>query len=159
MSKLFPLCRWNTTSVGPYLHPKVRLPGSGGGTELSSLGPDLLLVSASTNRRSYPDRVDYITSPGFLGGGAERERLGYKPGTGPQTLVNPLGLFRFNDSGEMYAAALHPGVGAEQVRASFGWPITIAGDCVTLPEPTAEQVTVTREEIANARSRSYLMPE
>ena len=149
----------NTTSVGPYSHPKVRLPGSGGGTELSSLGRDLFLVSASTNRRSYPDRVDYITSPGYLGGRAERERLGYKPITGPQTLVNPLGVFRFNDSGEMYAAALHPGVGPEPVRASFGWPITIANDCATLPEPTAEQVAVTREEIANARARSYLLPE
>ena len=149
----------NTTSVGPYLHPKVRLPGSGGGTELSSLGRDLFLVSASTNRRSYPDRVDYITSPGYLGGGGERERLGYKPGTGPQTLVNPLGVFRFNDSGEMYAAALHPGVGPEQVRASFGWPTTIANDHATLPEPSEDQLAVTREEIAHARSRSYLLPE
>jgi len=149
----------NTTVVGPYLKPKVRLPGSGGGTELSSLGRGLFLVSASTNKRSYPDRVDYITSPGYLGGRAERERFGYKPGTGPQTLVNPLGIFRFNDNGEMYAAAVHPGVGPEQVHASFGWPITIASDCAMLPEPSAEQVVVTREEIASARTRSYLMPE
>lgn len=149
----------NTTAVGPYLKPKVRLPGSGGGTELSSIGRGLFLVSASTNKRSYPDRVDYITSPGYLGGRTERERLGYKPGTGPQTLVNPLGVFRFSDKGEMYASALHSGVGVEQVRASFSWPITIASGCATLPEPSAEQVAVTREEIANARSRSYLMPE
>lgn len=149
----------NTTAVGPYLHPKVRLPGSGGGTELASLGRDLLLVSASVNRRSYPDRVDYITSPGYLGGREERNQLGYKPGTGPQTLVNPHGLFRFGDDGEMYAAALHPGVGADEVRASFGWPIRIANDCAVLREPTAQELTVTREELAHARERSYLLPQ
>jgi glutaconate CoA-transferase subunit B len=137
----------------------VRLPGSGGGTELASLGRDLLLVSASVNRRSYPDRVDYITSPGYMGGREERNQLGYKPGTGPRTLVNPLGLFRFGNDGEMYAAALHPGVGADEVRASFGWPIKIANDCAVLREPTAQELTVTREELAHARERSYLLPQ
>lgn len=149
----------NTTAVGPYLHPKVRLPGSGGGTELASLGRDLLLVSGSVNPRSYPDRVDYITSPGYIGGRARRDGLGYKPGSGPQTLVNPLGLFRFGGDGEMYAAALHPGVGADQVRASFGWPIKIADDCAVLPEPTARELTVTREELVHARARCYLVPQ
>ncbi len=149
----------NTTAVGPYLHPKVRLPGSGGGTELSSLGRNLFLVSASSNRRSYPDRVDYITSPGYLDGRRQRSQLGYKAGTGPQLLVNPLGLFRFDDNGEMYAAALHPGVTSEQVRASFGWPIKIAPDCSPLPEPSAGELAVAREEIAHARKRSYLLPQ
>lgn len=149
----------NTTVVGPYRHPKVRLPGSGGGTELSSLGRNLFLVSASINQRSYPDRVDYITSPGYLEGRAQRNRLGYKTGTGPQMLVNPLGLFRFDASGEMYAAALHPGVTTEHVRASFGWPIKIAHDCALLPEPTDGELAVTREECAHALKRSYLLPQ
>ncbi|HYM68670.1 MAG TPA: CoA-transferase, partial [bacterium] len=98
----------NTSVVGTYHRPKVRLPGSGGGTELASLGRGLLLVSASTDRRSYPERVDYVTSPGYLEGADDRERLGYKPGSGPQILVNPLGMFRFDGRGEMYTAALHP---------------------------------------------------
>ena len=149
----------NTTAVGPYLQPKVRLPGSGGGTELSSLGRDLLLVSASVNSRSYPERVDYITSPGYLGGAKERKRLGYKPGTGPKALVNPLGIFKFDASGEMYAAGLHVGVTPEEVRATFLWPIKVETDCTTLPEPTAEELSVIRQELAHAKERYYLMPE
>ena len=149
----------NTTAVGPYLQPKVRLPGSGGGTELSSLGRDLLLVSASANKRSYPASVDYITSPGYLGGGGERERLGYKPGTGPKALVNPLGIFRFDENGEMYAAELHAGVSPDEVRATFGWPIKVQPGCKVLPEPTAHELTIIREELAHAKKRYYLMPE
>lgn len=149
----------NTTAVGPYLQPKVRLPGSGGGTELSSLGRDLLLVSASASKRSYPASVDYITSPGYLGGGVERERLGYKAGRGPKALVNPLGIFRFDDNGEMYAAELHAGVSADEVRATFGWPIKVQPGFKVLPEPTAHELTIIREELAHAKKRYYLMPE
>ncbi len=149
----------NTTVVGPYLKPKVRLPGSGGGTELSSFGRNLMLVSASVNKRSYPDRVDYITSPGYLGGRAERHRLGYKAGTGPQTLVNPLGIFEFDEGGEMYAAELHAGVTPEEVRATFSWPIKIQAGNAVLSEPTQEELAIIREELAHARKRFYLMPE
>ena len=149
----------NTTAVGPYAKPSVRLPGSGGGTELSSLGRDLLLVSASVNKRSYPDRVDYNTSPGYLSGRAERESLSYKPGTGPQTLVNPLGLFKFDAGGEMYAVALHTGVTDDEVRATFGWPIRLDVAPVRLPEPNDAELAVIREELANAKSRSYILPE
>ncbi len=149
----------NTTAVGPYLQPKVRLPGSGGGTELSSLGRDLLLVSASVNPRSYPERVEYITSPGYLGGGDERQRLGYKPGTGPQALVNPLGIFKYDANGEMYATGLHVGVTPEEVKSIFVWPIKVDPGYATLPDPTAQELSVIREELAHAKERYYLMPE
>ena len=149
----------NTTAVGPYLKPKVRLPGSGGGTELSSLGRDLLLVSASVNSRSYPERVDYITSPGYLGGGDERKRLGYKPGTGPKTLVNPLGIFKYDANGEMYAAGLHAGVTPAEVQSIFVWPIKVEAGYAKLPEPTAAELAIIREELAHAKKRYYLMPE
>lgn len=149
----------NTTCVGPYLKPSVRLPGSGGGTELSSLGRDLLLVSANVNKRGYPDRIDYNTSPGYLSGRTERERLGYKPGTGPQTLVNPFGIFKFDASGEMYAAALHAGVTEEEVRSAFGWPIRLAIDSSRLPQPSQVELMVIREELAHAKRRLYIMPD
>jgi len=149
----------NTTAVGPYGQPKVRLPGSGGGTELGSLGRGLFLVSASTSRRRYPESVDYVTSPGYLGGRAQRDALGYKRGTGPQMLVNPLGLFRFDEQGEMYAAALHAGVTVEQVRGSFGWPIAVPPDAPVLPVPGREALQVIREELQHARARHYLLPQ
>ena len=149
----------NTTAVGPYLQPKVRLPGSGGGTELSSLGRDLLLVSASVNSRSYPERVDYITSPGYLGGGDERKRLGYKPDTGPKALVNPLGIFKYDSNGEMYAAGLHAGVTPAEVQSIFVWPIKIQTNYTALPEPTTEELDIIRQELAHAKKRYYLTPE
>ena len=149
----------NTTAVGPYDKPKVRLPGSGGGTELGSLGRGLFLVSASMNKRSYPERVDYVTSPGYLHGRAERERLGYKPGTGPQTLVNPLGLFSFDAQGQMVPTALHAGVTVQQVRDAFGWPIEVREGLPVLPQPTREELAVVREELQHARTRHYLLPE
>jgi glutaconate CoA-transferase subunit B len=149
----------NTTAVGHYLKPKVRLPGSGGGTELSSLGRDLLLVSASVNPRSYPERVDYITSPGYLGGRGERTRLGYKQGTGPQTLINPLGIFKFDENGEMYAAGIHVGVAPEDVRSAFPWPIRIEHDHAVLPAPTHDELKVIRAELRHAKERYYLLPQ
>lgn len=149
----------NTTAVGPYLQPKVRLPGSGGGTELSSIGRELLLVSASENKRSYPDRVDYITSPGYLTGPDDRRRLGYKPGTGPKRLVNPLGIFNFGADGEMYAAALHADVTPDEVRAKFGWPVKVAEKYDVLPDPGDRELAIIREELEYAKKRHYLMPD
>ena len=149
----------NTTAVGPYAKPKVRLPGSGGGTELSSLGRNLTLVNASRNKRSYPERVDYVTSPGYLGGAQERDRLGYKPDTGPRTLVNPLGLCKFDDRGEMYLAALHPDIAPDEAKAAFGWPIRVEDGYEVLAAPAADELKIVREELAHAKERYYLLPE
>jgi glutaconate CoA-transferase subunit B len=148
----------NTTAVGSYSRPKVRLPGSGGGTELGSLGRNLLLVSASTNKRSYPAQVDYITSPGYLGGREERKRLGYKLETGPKTLVNPSGLFQFDESGEMYATALHAGVSRKEVKESFSWDMKVDDNLSILAEPGLDQLSIIREEIAHAKERLYIIP-
>lgn len=149
----------NTSVIGDYRRPKVRLPGSGGGTELASLGRGLVLVSASTNPRSYPERVDYVTSPGYFGGGDERTRLGYKLGTGPQCLINPLGTFRFATDGEMYPASLHPGVSADDVLATFSWPIRIDEELGLLPEPARDELTVVRDVLREAGERYYLLPK
>jgi len=149
----------NTTAVGPYAQPKVRLPGSGGGTELASMGRGLMLVNASTNKRSYSERIDYNTSPGYLTGRNERARLGYKPGTGPQSLVNPLGICKFDERGEMYVAALHAGISASQAKESFGWPVRVQDGFEVLPEPTADELKIVHEELAHAKERLYLLPE
>jgi glutaconate CoA-transferase subunit B len=148
----------NTTAVGPYSKPKVRLPGSGGGTELGSFGRGLVLVNASTNRRSYPERVDYITSPGYLNGARERAALGYNPETGPKMLVNPLGICRFDENGEMVLAALHAGVKAEDAKTSFGWPIR-GREIEVLPDPSDDELNIVRQELEHAKKRFYLLPE
>lgn len=148
----------NTTVVGDYRRPRVRLAGSGGGTELASMGRAVLLISSSVNPRSYPEEVDYITSPGYLRERGDRERLGYKPGTGPRWLVNPLGRFRFVDE-EVAVDALHPGVEPDDVRAAFGWPIEVPEDPARLPEPSADELQATRAVLAEARERLYRLPD
>lgn len=147
----------NTTAIGDYRRPTVRLPGSGGGSELASFGRGLVLISASTATRSYPEQVDYITSPGYLAGSGERDRRGYMPGRGPQLLVNPLGLFEFADE-ELRPRALHPGVTTEDVRATFGWPIDLGNVAARLPEPSEEELVVARTELSHARDRFYRLP-
>ena len=149
----------NTTAIGAYDRPVVRLPGSGGGTELASLGRNLLLVSASTNGRSYPDKVDYITSPGYLTGRKAREHFGYKNDTGPKMLVNPFGIFKYDESGEMFAAQLHRGVTEREVATTFGWPIRLDVGTRILPEPTTAELAIVRQEIAHAKRRLYSMPQ
>lgn len=147
----------NTTVVGDYRRPKVRLPGSGGGTELASLGRGLVLISASTSPRSYPEAVDYITSPGYMTARGERSRLGYKPGSGPRLLVNPLGLFEFVDE-DLRARALHPDVSVAAACAAFGWEMSIADDVERLPEPSPKELATVRSELDNAREQLYRMP-
>ncbi|MCC7107495.1 MAG: CoA-transferase subunit beta [Chloroflexi bacterium] len=148
----------NTTAIGDYLQPRVRLPGSGGGTELGSLARNLMLICPYDNRRAFPERVDYVTSPGYLGGRAEREALGYATGSGPATLVTPLGRFTFDERGEMELAGRHPGVDDTAIGGGFGWEMRVRRDCVCLPEPTADELRVCREELRAAADRRYALP-
>jgi glutaconate CoA-transferase, subunit B len=147
----------NTTAVGDYRRPTVRLPGSGGGTELGSFGQGLVLVNASVARRNYPDAVDYITSPGYLSGDGSRRALGYADECGPRLLINPLGLFDFEEE-ELRVAAIHSDVSLDEVRATFGWPVRISPQFERIPDPNQSELQVVREEIANAAVRLYRLP-
>lgn len=148
----------NTTVIGDYLQPRVRLPGSGGGTELGALARNLLLVCPYEARRAFPERVDYVTSPGYLGGRKEREALGYPPGRGPAVLVTPLGRFTFDERGEIELAGVHPGVTDEALASGFNWPLKRRPDVAALPEPTADELRTCREELQAAAGRRYLLP-
>lgn len=136
----------NTTVVGDYGHPRVRLPGSGGAAEISVLcGRVLVIVRMS--KRAFPAQVDFVTSPGYLGGGNAREALGV-PGKGPQAVITDLGILRFEaESKELYLASLHPGVALEQVRASVGWELRVAPDLATTEPPTPDELRVIRQEL------------
>ncbi|MDP2725997.1 MAG: CoA-transferase, partial [Dehalococcoidia bacterium] len=76
----------NSTCLGEFAHPRVRLAGSGGATELAAFSRRLVLLSSATTPDHYPERVDYITSAGYLTGGDSRRQAGFKEGTGPTTL-------------------------------------------------------------------------
>jgi glutaconate CoA-transferase subunit B len=136
----------NTTVIGDYHHPKVRLPGSGGACEIAINAREVFILMRQS-ARSFVERIDFRTSPGNLGGAALRAAQGWQ-GRGPSVVVTDLGRYGFDqDTGEMRLEAVHPGVTVEDVRAATGWDLKIAGELATTPDPTAEELRLVREEL------------
>jgi len=141
----------NSTVIGDYAKPKIRLPGSGGACEIAVLARRVIVVIPH-GRRAFPERVDFITSPGFLGGGEERARLGL-PGGGPEAVITDLGILRFDpDTKEMILTSLHPGARLDQVRAQTGWELRVASPLGRTEPPSAGELRVLREELAASPS-------
>jgi glutaconate CoA-transferase, subunit B len=136
----------NTTVIGDYHSPKVRLPGSGGACEIA-INCGRLLILMRLSRRSFVERLDFVTSPGHLGGKGERERLGM-PGRGPDVVVTDMATFDFETSErQMRLVSLHPGVSVEDIRERVGWELHVAENLVVTPEPTEEELRLIREEL------------
>jgi len=134
----------NTTVIGDYANPKVRLPGSGGACEISILAKRVIIVTRQS-KRSFPERVDFITSAGFLKGGEERDNLGL-PGKGPEMVITDLGIYNFDKlTREMVLVSLHPGVEIKRVRENMGWEVKISENLKKTKEPTKEEIRVLRE--------------
>ncbi len=135
----------NATVIGAYDHPKVRLPGSGGSMEIAAWANRCYILTPHQKRR-FPEKLDFRTSAGFLGGRAEREAAGLHGG-GPLAVVTDLGILEPDESGELVLQALHPGVSFEQVRDNTGWQIRSAPELrYTLPLE-AEELRILREEL------------
>ena len=131
----------NTTVIGDYAKPKVRLPGSGGACEIA-INAKKVFVIMRQSRRSFVDRVDFRTSPG-----RSANREGWI-GEGPAVVVTDLGVYRFDEgSVEMYLASLHPGVKLKDVRDATGWDLRIPDDVGFIDPPTAEELRLVREEL------------
>ena len=134
----------NTTVIGDYAQPAVRLPGSGGACEIAILAKRVLVIAPQTER-SFPERVDFITSPGFVDGPLTIRRLGM-PGAGPAMVITNLGCYEFAD-GEMLLTSLHPGCTVEQVCEHIGWEVRLATNLKTTEEPNAEELRIIRDEL------------
>jgi glutaconate CoA-transferase subunit B len=134
----------NTTVVGRYGHPEVRLPGSGGACEIAIHARKVLVVCPQS-KRAFPERVDFLTSPGFVDGPGARARLGM-PGGGPASVITDLGIYDF-DQGEMRLASLHPGCTLERVRASTGWDVKVSPDLRESEPPDEDELRIIRDEL------------
>jgi len=133
----------NTSYIGDWQRPTVRLPGSGGGADIASLAKRFIVIMAHERHR-FRERVDYVTSPGFGDGTGWRERVGL-PGGGPSTVITTLGVFRFDaDSREMVLATYHPGLSVDRVKATTGWELRVAPDVHETATPTPEELAVVR---------------
>jgi glutaconate CoA-transferase subunit B len=135
----------NATVIGSYDHPKVRLPGSGGSMEMAAWANRCYVITPHQKRR-FPEKVDFRTSAGFLGGRTERDAAGL-PGSGPQAVVTDLGILEPNENGELILTALHPGCTVEQARANTGWPLKVASELSTTQNLSEEELRILREEL------------
>jgi glutaconate CoA-transferase, subunit B len=133
----------NTTVVGDYADPKVRLPGAGGAPEIAaSCGEVIIIVRQST--RAFVERVDFITSVGHGDGQGARERLGLR-GKGPTKVITDLGILEPDpETRELVLTHVHPGISAEQAQEATGWELRIADDLQTTDPPTEEELKALR---------------
>jgi glutaconate CoA-transferase subunit B len=137
----------NSTVIGNYAHPKIRLPGSGGACEIAIHAQKVFLITP-LSRRTFVEKLDFVTSPGYLDGAPQgRSSLGI-PGAGPKLVVTNKANFVFDaDSSEMVLQSLHPGVTFEEVQAEVSWPLkSVSALEETLP-PTPEELRIMREEL------------
>lgn len=133
----------NTTVIGEYRKPRVRLPGAGGAPEIAACAAEVF-VMVRHRRRSFVDHLDFRTSVGHAEGEDSRARLGL-PGAGPTLVITDLGLLRPHpESRELVLSSLHPGKTLEQVRASTGWQLAVADDLGTTPPPTGKELEALR---------------
>ncbi|HEX6541653.1 MAG TPA: CoA-transferase [Ktedonobacterales bacterium] len=134
----------NTSYIGDRAHPKVKLPGSGGGADIASLSGRLAIILAHEKKR-FPEHVSYITSPGYGDGGDWRARVGLPRG-GPAAVITTLAVLGFTaDTHEMELRSWHPGSSAEEVRANTGWDLRVAPDVHETTPPTADELRIIRE--------------
>jgi glutaconate CoA-transferase subunit B len=133
----------NSTVVGPFDRPKVRLPGTGGANDIASLCREVMIVTAHEKRRFVP-KVDFVTSPGWLAGDGARERAGLRFG-GVSRVVTTLGVFGFDPaSRRMRVDALHPGVSLDAVREQTGFELLAAPAIETTVAPTPDELEALR---------------
>jgi len=132
----------DTTVIGSYEQPKVRLPGSGGACEIA-INARKIFVIMPQSKRSFVEAVDFVTSPGHLGGTRPEGWLG----SGPTVVVTNLGVYRFGPGGEMELASLHPGVALHEARGQTSWELRVAEDLTETEPPTDQELRLIREEL------------
>jgi glutaconate CoA-transferase subunit B len=134
----------NTTVVGPYEKPKVRLPGGGGAPEIATSCGEIFIIM-SQSRRGFVGKLDFVTSLGHGEGGDHRARLGLTT-KGPTRLITDLCIFAPDDvSKEMTVVSIHAGVTREQIQENTGWPVRYGARVEETPPPSAAELEALRE--------------
>ena len=144
----------NATCVGDYVKPKKRFPGSGGANPIASSAKRVLIIIRHEKRR-FLERVEYITSPGFIDGGDSRWKAGLRGG-GPDRVITDLGIMDFEPASKrMRVVSLHPGVTREKIQDATGFPLLFAPEVAETPPPSPEELDILRTKVG----RVYLGAE
>jgi len=148
----------NTTVIGDYYKPKLRLPGSGGAADFISYAKRTVLTLRGGE---FVEKLDYFTSPGYLDGGDARDRSGLFPkGSGPSMLITTKGIFRFDkNTKEMYLDQVHPGVSVDDIKKDVPWDLKISPDLEETPPPSDEEIDFIRRFAPGEAVGSGLMME
>ncbi|KKM94571.1 hypothetical protein LCGC14_1196980 [marine sediment metagenome] len=148
----------NTTVVGPYEKPIYRLPGGGGATEIAGMAKRLIWLIDDHIKRRLPEKLDFITDPGYLKGFDSRIKAGYPPDTGPEVIVSPFCVMKFDpESKEAYLDALHPNITIDQVKDNTGWDIKIADEVKQIDPPTMKEIEVCRQTMRDAIDQYFIL--
>lgn len=135
----------NATVIGDYAQPKVRLPGSGGSQEIAAWANRCYIMTPHQKRR-FPEKVDFMTSAGFLTGRKEREATGVRGG-GMLAVVTDIGMLEPDETGEMVLTALHPGKTAELAKENTGWDLKVASKQRTTDLVTENELQILRNDL------------
>ncbi|MGZ3411148.1 MAG: CoA-transferase subunit beta [Xanthobacteraceae bacterium] len=134
----------NTTVVGPYDKPKVRLPGGGGAPEIATPCGEIFIIMAQ-GKRGFVEKLDFVTSLGHGDGGKAREKLGVKT-KGPTKLITDLCIFEPDpETKEMTVTSIHPGVARDQIDGNTGWKVRYAAKVAETAPPTNIELQALRD--------------
>jgi glutaconate CoA-transferase, subunit B len=138
----------NSTMIGSiYQQPRVRLPGSGGANDLASLCWRILVVT-NHDRRRFVEKLDFLTTPGYLTGPGAREAAGLPPGTGPYRVITDLAVLGYHQqTRRMQIVSLHPGIALEQVQEATGFELCVQQPLGVTSPPTEKELCILREEV------------
>jgi glutaconate CoA-transferase subunit B len=136
----------NSTVIGDYKHPKVRLPGSGGACEISIHAKKIILI-LKQNKKTFPEKIDFITSPGFINSENPRKKHGI-PGYGPVLVITDFGVYTFtSDAHEMVLTEIHPGVSMAKISENLSWDVKVSDSIKTTDSPTPAELKIIRNDL------------
>lgn len=139
----------NATVIGNYDQPKTRLPGSGGSMEIAGWANRCYIITPHQKRR-FPEKVDFVTSAGFLSDRKERE-ASHVRGGGPQGVVTHLGILEPDQNGELILTYIHPGATVDKVKENTGWNLKIAPDLQETIPPSENELKILRNDLDPTR--------
>lgn len=135
----------NTTCIGNYENPKSRLPGSGGANPIGALAKKTLII-ALHDKKHLAEKVDFITTPGYIDGPGSRERWGLPANTGPECIITNKAVLKFDKkTGEAFLESCHPGNSVEEILGNTPWELKVSGDVHETKPPTGEELRVLHE--------------
>ena len=138
----------NTTVIGNHELPRVRLPGSGGANDVGSFSDKLIYMIASQSKRTFVNKVDFLTTPGYLSGPGAREEAGLPEGAGPYRVITQLGIYDFESKTKrLRLISLHPGATIEMVQENSSFEILLADEINTSYVPTDNDLTLLHQQI------------